>query len=77
MSEIGTVRWFGDSWGAPVCEPRTHIETPVGDDCAGCERAIQAEDIGITMPSVSVADALGRATFHLDCFMREVVGDFG
>lgn len=81
MSEdLGTVRWFGESWGAPVCDPRTHIETPVGMVCIGHPHlhneqnryaGILSEDQGITMPGPDGE----RVAFHLDCWLHEIGAD--
>jgi hypothetical protein len=77
MSEddIGTVRWFGPSWHAPVCDPRAHVETPVGNPCAACTVALVEGDRGITVPNLGTCE---RQAWHLDCWLEgspERVGD--
>jgi hypothetical protein len=72
-------KWFGESWGAPVCEPDNHIETPTWMLCAGHDhmhthrsRTVQAGDQGVTIPY------LGHSTeiaYHLDCWLHEIGAD--
>jgi hypothetical protein len=76
--ELGTVRWFGESWGAPVCDPRTHVDTPVGSACWGHAhmhgplrpKAIEDGDQGVTIPGPD-----GPGAYHLDCWLHEVGAD--
>jgi hypothetical protein len=65
--DIGTARWFGQTWGAPVCDPRAHVEAPVGEPCLRCHRPIEAGDQGVTIPYGTVP-----APWHLDCWLREI-----
>lgn len=70
--ERGSVLWFGESWGAPICDQAYHTLTPVGQMCLRCERPIQADSQGIVTAAV---DHEGRATmrpWHLDCFLGSV-----
>ena len=73
MSEdIGTVRWFGESWNAPVCDPRALVETPVGEDCAwGSGAPIKAGDQGVGIPDGSTGFYVW---YHLDCWLRVIGG---
>lgn len=66
-ADIGTVRWFGRSWGAAVCDPRTHIDTPVGHICPWDGSDIEPRDRGI-----NVAGPDGRSSYHLACFLYAV-----
>lgn len=63
---LGTLRWFGTTWHAPVCDPRTHIETPVGLRCARCEEIIIRVDRGITLVTHP------KLAWHRDCWLREL-----
>lgn len=68
------MKWFGESWGAPVCDPEDHIETPVDEVCPGrlCVRKIIREgDRGISVPWVhdGFVDTLD---WHLNCFLHEL-----
>lgn len=58
------VSWFGESWGAPCCDPADHARTPVGEACAFCEEPIADGDRGF---------ATGLPT-HLECTLRSVLG---
>ena len=76
---MGTVRWFGESWGAPVCEPEDHIDTPINEDCARCRGAIEEGQQGVTVPYLTGRSGedgwMDRLAWHLDCWLAEVVGD--
>lgn len=67
------MRWFGESWGAPVCDPADHVETPTGTPCTSCTEPIAASDRGLVVP------LLGRATeptllpYHHMCFLGTVI----
>jgi hypothetical protein len=64
------MRWFGKSWGAPVCEPETVSETPVGTPCGGCESLIKAGDYGVILPFAGAATDPSELSYHHGCFMR-------
>ena len=71
--ELGTVRWFGRSWGAPVCRPAANVPTPVGEPCAwgGADLPIHLGDQGVGVLDVTT----GRFVwYHLDCWLRWVAG---
>lgn len=82
MKPYGTVRWFGESWGAPVCEQANHIETPVGMPCGGHEHLhstpdswlIHEHDQGITVPYHG-AEGISTIAYHLDCWLHEIGAD--
>ena len=44
--DLGTVRWFGESWGAPINDPRSHVTTPVDERCIECLLLIKSDDQG-------------------------------
>jgi len=71
---IGTVRWFGKSWGAPVCDPRAHIPTPIGSRCEGCGHPVTEDDNGVTMPYWDGTSRPGFVAFHRECNLRHVMG---
>lgn len=77
--DIGTVRWFGEDWGAPVCDPRAHIPVPVGMVCVGHDHmhddrsvGIAPEDQGVTVPHLAEGGLTGRIAYHLDCWLHEI-----
>lgn len=57
------MNWFGESWGAPVCEPASRVETPVGTRCARCGERFEAREAGLRVPFLS---APGARAPHLD-----------
>jgi len=42
-------RWFGEDWGANCCDPREHIDTPVGIRCTYCSRPFSDGDQGVVV----------------------------
>jgi hypothetical protein len=77
-------KWFGKDWGAPICAQTDHVDTPVGDKCAWCEEVIVEGDQGTLIPHGWVAtegepayDKVNYSAWHIDCFMRSVVGSVG
>jgi hypothetical protein len=57
--------WFGENWGAPICDEDDHIETPIGV-CLHCGEIFMQGDRGVT-------DMQGQA-MHLECQIRGIVG---
>jgi hypothetical protein len=70
------MKWFGNSWGAPICES-PHVETPVGVPCVYCEEPIQLGDRGVIIPHVGQKGCDASHPWHMDCFLRTVVGSVG
>lgn len=72
--------WFGASWGAAVCDPETHLDTPVDWLCGDCLRPIEADDRGMLIPFTygELKPDSGRyepagmtlVGEHLACFLR-------
>lgn len=67
------MRWFGESWGAPACEPETHAPTPVGDSCLDCRELILSHHQGFIMPNVELSGLVRLAPHHLDCHMAKIL----
>ena len=72
--------WFGESWGAPCCEPADHVATPVGRKCLHCSKPIEATDQGFVSPYVRSEDGTGKGSMvssleptHLDCFLAAIL----
>lgn len=63
--------WFGESWGAPVCDYANHMPTPVGEECLMCEAVFTADDQGLTIPHASQAGVELRS-MHIACFLKNV-----
>jgi hypothetical protein len=62
------MRWFGETWGAPVNEECEHAPTPVGEQCLECERVINDGQQGVLLPYMDV-----EAAYHRLCFLRLVL----
>lgn len=77
------VKWFGNAWGAPVCDYAEHIATPVGEPCLRCGERILPGDAGFTVPSLVNATsavfgpikAWHEQPFHRRCFLVSVLGE--
>lgn len=81
------MRWFGDDWGAPICQATDHAPTPIGVVCAHmCGHDIRPGDIGLLIPFCGDYRQLGRLSsayvqdkdgiihlvYHLVCFFDEI-----
>lgn len=71
------MKWFGESWGAPVCIPANHVATPVGASCLRCDAPIREKDVGVVMPFIRNIEAPpDMVPMHHDCLMRSVIPDW-
>lgn len=71
--DIGTVRWFGESWGAPICDPRANIPAPIDQNCLACHLPIKSNDQGVGTLSYGIEHSVdGYVYYHLDCFLAEI-----
>lgn len=72
-----TEAWFGKSWGAPACDPETHVPTPVGEKCLRCQEPILDGHQGLGIWCVDKwAEGTVFATkrwWHLDCYLKMVI----
>lgn len=71
------MKWFGENWGAPACEPDAHVATPVGALCTWCEEAIEEKDCGFLIPHVSPDAPTEDKPVHLECSLRQTLGSVG
>jgi len=77
------MKWFGESWGAPVCGYTEHVATPVGEMCLSCGVKILPGDAGFSVPSLTdaVFAAVGpvktwrERPYHRKCFLELVLGE--
>lgn len=66
--------WFGESWGAPACDPARHKPTPVGDPCIECKQPIEADDEGMLIPFVRLGgEPAELCAYHLPCFLATIL----
>jgi len=70
------MKGFGKSWGAPVCDPAVHIETPVGEECGYCDRRIAEGDHGVRMPFPGDPSGRGYMNCHHMCFLRAILPEW-
>lgn len=61
------MKWFGPSWGAPVCE-EPHVETPT-EPCASCGSPFIEGDQGILVPFYGHPGDPPELPYHHGCFM--------
>ena len=54
------MKWFGDSWGAPVCDPLDHMPTQEGSRCGYCEQDITRDDRGFLIPHSLIEPGTGK-----------------
>lgn len=62
------MRWFGESWGAPVCFETEHIETPLGAACGACTKLIDEGDQGFELPFLNW-EKNQVIYYHRQCFI--------
>lgn len=62
------MKWFGSSWGAPVCEDTEHVEVP-DVSCACCELEFDEQDRGVTLPFSGGPGDPPELSYHHGCFM--------
>jgi hypothetical protein len=76
------MRWFGESWGAPICKEVKHIETPKGV-CIECTHPIKKTDQGYLIPfsgaignelfpSIIIINGEPHLIYHLSCFLQNL-----
>lgn len=63
------MKWFGESWGAEICTPALRAETPVGEPCARCGKAIEAKAQGFIMPTLRATGETRAEPHHLECVL--------
>ncbi len=65
------MKWFGESWGAPICDVAERVERPAAD-CMYCARALVDGDRGVVMPFAGVPGDPPWLAAHLDCFLESL-----
>lgn len=66
------MKWFGKSWGAPVCATEDQVEVPVGKLCGFCKELIREDSRGLVMPFLGSPTDDKEMVTHLFCFKRSV-----
>lgn len=66
------MKWFGESWNAPICEPAEHVERP-NLECMYCDAELVDGDQGVVMPYLEDPDSpVSWVAAHLDCFLGAI-----
>lgn len=66
------MKWFGDSWGAPICQPEEWAPTPTHKACLECSEDIRLGDRGFLVPYSKDGSYVA---FHLQCMLGSVGAD--
>lgn len=66
------MQWFGETWGAPICDDEDHMETPTGELCPVCEKPINSKDQGVELPYLDEDSDVDYLDYHLDCFLEHI-----
>lgn len=66
------MKWFGESWGAPVCTTTEKVEVAPDTPCFSCSKPILPGDRGVVLPFVGRLDDSGEFPWHLDCFLESL-----
>lgn len=65
--------WFGQSCGAPCCEPEDHVPTPIGRPCLRCREPIREGDQGLISPLITFSGSFSIEPHHLDCWLKGIL----
>lgn len=66
------MKWFGNSWGAPISDKGEHVATPVGVSCLYCGDEIDDGDRGVVLPYPGKPK--DEVAYHLHCFLTATGG---
>lgn len=69
------MKWFGESWGAPVNKTNDQVDPPLGLFCAVCSDSIKKGERGLLLPFSGGPDDPPDLPYHLKCFLGSVVGE--
>jgi hypothetical protein len=69
------MKWFGKSWGAPICDDSQNVRTPEGEICPECGEPIKTGQQGFILPythtnTVGEVGWVDNLSYHLDCFLK-------
>lgn len=70
MSDDYAGGWFGQSWGAPVCDPARYLDVPDGSACIDCLDPILRSDAGLAVPFVYEVGSVTLTYHHIACWLR-------
>lgn len=61
-----SMRWFGESWGAPICDAERHAATPTSLHCMQCDGRIADGDQGLIVEYFSPG-GVSNLALHRRC----------
>jgi hypothetical protein len=68
-----TVKWFGPSWKAPICDRDHHTARPKADDrCIRCIKGFDVESQGLRITAMGESEY--PSSWHLDCLLQHIGG---
>lgn len=73
------MKWFGESWGGPVCAPEGKVPRPSAQ-CAHCNGSFGEHDCGVILPFVGGPEDPPELPYHRLCLAAALgitVRDFG
>jgi hypothetical protein len=62
--------WFGESWGAGICEYLPHVETPDGEVCPACSTSIRPSSQGLSLPRMLAGGGVDTLSVHVACLPK-------
>lgn len=65
------MKWFGNSWGAPVCDPANRVPIPLGMKCIRCGKGFGLKDQGFELPYMGES-RIKVVYYHKGCLLREI-----
>ena len=63
------MKWFGQGWGAPICDIRTKTIVPTWLCCTECDKKFKGDDQGLLLPN---QEGKHIVAYHVVCFLRAV-----
>lgn len=67
------MKWFGEDWGAAVCEGE-HLPVPVGEPCARCGELFESCDAGLVLSFVGAPEeGPSTSAYHKLCLLASIV----
>ncbi len=75
--------YFGESWGATICNSIDQTPTPVGAKCGWCKEVIVEGDQGFLIPGIEGEFVASESkhqykavvtAFHRECNLRQIIG---
>ncbi len=66
------MRWFGEPWGARICDTMSRVETPIGTRCFLCPETIGEDDAGFVLTLYTATP--GVAIAHRGCLILSLLG---